>query len=119
DRYTQGEGSIASFLHVYEAAMDGATDKHKVQYILLRLSRKAQELNITHLDPQHTCPDVKKALLAEFGSKQSLYREKQAFMRLAMYGGETLVSFAERFYLTAQNLATSNLLTLDDTIATI
>ncbi|KAI0235941.1 hypothetical protein L0F63_004990, partial [Massospora cicadina] len=119
DIYILGEGSIASFLYVYEAAMDGATDKQKVQYILPCLSRKAQELIVPHLDPQHIWPDIKKSHLAEFGSEQSLYREKQALLRLTMYEGETLFSFSEQLYLTAQRLATSNLLTLDDAIAAI
>ena len=49
--YTPGEGTIASFLHVYKVATHGASPEFKAKHILGCMSRAAQETLAASLTP--------------------------------------------------------------------
>ena len=116
EKYTPNEGSINSFLYVYESAMEDATDRQKVKHLPSCLSRLAQEIMVPHLMTCQTWVAVKEALILEFGSSQALSSQKQAFMAIQLKQGEAASSFAERFYREAQVLVTCGKLTMDDAI---
>ena len=116
EKYTPNEGSITSFLYVYESAMEEATNRQKVKHLPSCLSRIAQEIMVPHLMACNTWTTVKEALISEFGSAQTLSNQKQAFMSIQIRSGETAPAFAERFYREAQVLVTCGRLTLDDAV---
>ena len=116
EKYTPNEGSITSFLYVYESAMEEATDRQKVKHLPSCLSRIAQEIMVPHLMACNTWATVKEALISEFGSAQTLSNQKQAFMSIQIRAGESAPAFAERFYREAQVLVTCGRLNLDDAV---
>ena len=116
EKYTPNEGSITSFLYVYESAMEEASDRQRVKHLPSCLSRIAQEIMVPHLMTCTTWHAVKQALISEFGSAQTLSNQKQAFMSIQIRAGETAPAFAERFYREAQVLVTCGKLDLDDAV---
>lgn len=116
EKYIPNEGSITSFLYVYESAMEEASDRQRVKHLPSCLSRIAQEIMVPHLMTCTTWLAVKQALISEFGSAQTLSNQKQAFMSIQIRAGETASSFAERFYREAQVLVTCGKLDLDDAV---
>ena len=116
EKYTPNEGSITSFLYVYESAMEEASDCQRVKHLPSCLSRIAQEIMVPHLMTCTTWHAVKQALISEFGSAQTLSNQKQAFMSIQIRAGETAPAFAERFYREAQVLVTCGKLNLDDAV---
>ncbi len=116
EKYTPNEGSITSFLYVYESAMEEASDRQRVKHLPSCLSRIAQEIMVPHLMTCTTWHSVKQALISEFGSAQTLSNQKQAFMSIQIRAGETAPAFAERFYREAQVLVTCGKLDLDDAV---
>lgn len=111
--FTPGEGTVASFLQIFEVAMDGATDKQKARHVLSCLSREAQEVLAPLLRPGMTWNVTRTLLLNEFGSAQDVRNLKTEFLSLKL-GRSSLETFANHFYTLAQQLSITRQVTVED-----
>ena len=102
---------------MYEVATHGADPEFKARHVLGCMSRAAQETLAASLTPGLSWEETVKILTEEFGSNQDVRILKTEFMSLRFKG--SLEKFADKYYVLAQQLQTSDSMDLDTAKATL
>ncbi|KAJ9080282.1 hypothetical protein DSO57_1026705 [Entomophthora muscae] len=96
-------------------SMYGANNQNKATTLINQLDAASTDLIILHI-PEHNRPyaAAKNALLYKFGSIAQVTERKNEFLMISFRKDETIAEFANYFYLEAQILTGSGLLTVHD-----
>lgn len=114
------KSNVAMFLRLYENSMYGADEAMKSSAIINCLDVETQTIIMARLpETGWTYQQVAKALLQEYGSEEALTERKMEFMETKFQKGETILAFADRFYMEAQTLLSSKAATFIDVKAAL
>lgn len=111
-KFDPKESTIAAFITVHEAAMRRSTDEQKRDYILNCSGATAQEVIVPELPTNQSWAQMRALLIAKFRGELSLEVKKDAFVHISFKPKETLVEFANHFYVKGQQLMTSRQITI-------
>ncbi|KAJ9085798.1 hypothetical protein DSO57_1010350 [Entomophthora muscae] len=107
------KGNVHTFICLFEMSMYGANNQDKATTLLNQLDAASTDLIILHM-PKHNWlyAAAKNALLYKFGSIAWVTERKNEFLMISFRKNKTIADFADCFYLEAQILTGSGLLTV-------
>ncbi|KAJ9055154.1 hypothetical protein DSO57_1007378 [Entomophthora muscae] len=109
------KGNVHTFIRLFEMSMYRANNQDKATTLLNQLDAASTDLIIPHM-PKHNWlyAAAKNVLLYKFGSIAWVTERKNEFLMISFRKNETIADFANCFYLEAQILTGSGLLTVHD-----
>ncbi|KAJ9082781.1 hypothetical protein DSO57_1001310 [Entomophthora muscae] len=109
------KGNVHTFICLFEMSMYGANNQDKATTLFNQLDAASTDIIILHM-PKHNWlySAAKNALLYKFGSIAWVTERKNEFLMISFRKDKTIADFANRFYLEAQIIAGSGLLTVHD-----
>ncbi|KAJ9065608.1 hypothetical protein DSO57_1017717 [Entomophthora muscae] len=109
------KGNVHTFLLLFEMSMYGANNQDKATTLLNQLDAASTNLIILHI-PKHNWlyAAAKNVLLYKFGSIAWVTERKNEFLMISFRKDNTISEFANCFYIEAQILTGSGLLTVHD-----
>ncbi|KAJ9072057.1 hypothetical protein DSO57_1031068 [Entomophthora muscae] len=109
------KGNIHTFIRIFEMLMYGANNQGKATKLLNHLDAASTDLIIPHM-PQNdwSYATAKQTLLYEFGSIARVTEQKNEFLMIQFQKDKSIAEFEDQFYLKAQVLTGSGLLTVHD-----
>ncbi|KAJ9082347.1 hypothetical protein DSO57_1005489 [Entomophthora muscae] len=109
------KGNVHTFICLFKISMYGANNQDKATTLLNQLDVASIDLIIPHM-PEHSWSytAAKNALLYKFGSIARVTETKNEFLMISFKKDKTIADFSDQFYLKAQILMGSELLTVHD-----